>query len=165
MAFLIESVVLCLLFTVPLAVMSKNPLAGIHNYPPAIIRRVRELGLVEDTQLPGSRAVYCKKIAAALVVAVLCTLVVWFANGARNFWQGFGIMYLLWTVVNCYDALVIDCIWFCHDKRFRIPGTEDMEADYLDYWFHIKASLKGQLTGLPVALLVGFFTALLAAIE
>lgn len=163
MVFLTESIVLCVLFTIPLIVMSKNPLTGIHNYPPAIIRRVRELGLIADTQLPGSGAVYGKKIAAALVIAILCTLVVWFVNSARSLWQGFGITYLLWTVVNWYDALVIDCIWFCHDRRFRIPGTENMEADYLDYWFHIKGSLKGQLIGLPVAVLVGILTALLGA--
>lgn len=35
---------------------------------------------------------------------------------------------------------------------------------YQDYWFHIKGSLKGQVLGLPVALLVGGLTVLLAAI-
>lgn len=42
--------------------------------------------------------------------------------------------YALWCVVNWFDAFVLDCIWFCHDKHFVIPGTEDMVADYHDYW-------------------------------
>lgn len=46
MIFLVECVILCVLFTIPLMIMSKNPLSGINNYPPAIIRRVRKLGLI-----------------------------------------------------------------------------------------------------------------------
>ena len=34
--------------------------------------------------------------------------------------------------------------------------------EYQDYWFHIKGSLKGQIIGLPVALLVGGLTAVIA---
>lgn len=161
MTILWECLVGCVLFTIPLLLLSRNPLAGIHNYPPAIIQRVKEMGLIEDCQLPRSKAVYLKKGVFALVVAVLCALVVWLCNGARTFWQGAGITYLIWTVVNWYDALVIDILWFCHSKRFVIPGTEDMTADYHDYWFHIRGSLKGQVIGLPVALLVGGLTAAL----
>ena len=150
-----ECAVLCVLFTIPLLIMSRNPLRGINNYPPAIIRRVRELGLIDDTQLPRSKKVIARKLVAALVIAVICALVVYFVNGARTFWEGFGITYLIWTVVDWYDAIVIDWIWFCHDPRFLISGTEDMVKDYHDYWFHAKASLKGMLIGLPVALIVG----------
>ena len=46
MIFLVECVILRVLFTIPLMIMSKNPLSGINNYPPAIIRRVRKLGLI-----------------------------------------------------------------------------------------------------------------------
>ncbi|MBD5119315.1 MAG: hypothetical protein HDT37_09475 [Clostridiales bacterium] len=49
---------------------------------------------------------------------------------------------------------MIDCLWVCHGRRIRIPGTEGMK-EYQDYWFHIKGSLKGQIIGLPVALLAG----------
>ncbi len=39
--------------------------------------------------------------------------------------------YALWNVVNWFDAIVLDCLWFCHDKHFVIKGTEDMEKDSL----------------------------------
>lgn len=161
MIFLIESIVGCILFTIPLIIVSRNPLAAIHDYPPAIIQRVKEMGLIDDTQVPRSKKVIMKKSLAALIIAFLCALAVWHFNGARSFLQGAGITYGLWTVVNWYDAIIIDCIWFCHSKRFRIPGTEDLEKDYLDYGFHLRGSLKGQLIGLPVALLVGCMTDLL----
>ncbi|MCH5315774.1 MAG: hypothetical protein J1E81_07660 [Eubacterium sp.] len=160
MILFVECVILCVLFTIPLLIMSKNPLSGINNYPPAIIRRVRELGLIDDTELPSSKKVIARKLITAIFIAIICALIVYFVNGARSFWEGFATTYLIWTVVNWYDAIVIDWIWFCHDPRFVIPGTEDMVKDYHDYWFHAKASLKGMLIGLPVALAVGGLVAL-----
>lgn len=111
--------------------------------------------------MTGSKAVYVKKLFGAILIAIVCAGVVYFVNGVRDFAAGFGYSYLIWTVVNWYDAFVIDCLWVCHDKRVRIPDTEDMK-EYQDYWFHIKGSLKGQLMGLPVCLLVGDLIAVLA---
>src|SRR5699024_12343622 len=51
----------------------------------------------------------------------------------------------------------LDCIWFCHSKKVRIPGTEDME-EYKDYRFHIRQSCIGMLLGLPACLAVGVIT-------
>lgn len=162
MTILVECVVLCVLFTVAVVAISlKNPLAGVHNWPPAIQQRARELGLIQEEQMAGSKAVCIKKLVGALLIAAVCAGAVYFVNGARDFASGFGYSYLIWTVVNWYDAFVIDCFWVCHDKRVRIPGTEDMK-EYQDYWFHIKGSLKGQIMGLPVCLLVGGFTAVAA---
>lgn len=75
--------------------MSKDPLSGINNYPPAIIQRIRELGLIDDTQLPRSKKVIARKLIAALVITVVCVLTVYFVNGARTFWQGFATTYLI----------------------------------------------------------------------
>ena len=156
----IECIILSVLLTIPLLIMSKDPLNGIDNYPPAIIEKVRELGLIDAGHMPRSKKVIIRKGIAALVVSIFCALIVYFFNGARSFLQGFGITYIIWTVVDWYDAIVIDWIWFCHDPRFVIPGTEDMTEAYHDYWFHTKASLRGMLIGLPVALIVGALTAL-----
>lgn len=92
-----------------------------------------------------------KKLAASLVISAVFAAVVYFVNGARSFAAGFGYSYLIWTVVNWYDAFVIDCLWVCHNRRVRIPGTEDMK-EYQDYWFHIKESLKGQVRTLAISL-------------
>ncbi len=81
-------------------------------------------------------------------------------NGADTFWKGFRDSYLIWLIIDWYDALVLDCIWFCHSKKVRIPGTEDME-EYKDYRFHIRQSCIGMLLGLPVCLAVGVITAIL----
>ena len=89
------------------------------------------------------------------LVVVLLGLLVRYVNGCDTFWCGALTAYALWVVVNWFDAFVMDCLWFCHDKHFVIPGTEDMTADYHDYWFHIKGALIGMLLGIPAALVAG----------
>ncbi len=82
-----------------------------------------------------------------------------YANDCTGFLSGFGVYFLLWLAVDWYDALIVDCVLFCHCKRFVIPGTEDLTKAYHDY--HIKGSCFGMLIGLPCCLIAGAITALL----
>ena len=76
-------------------------------------------------------------------------------NGYTTFLQAFGCGFLLWTIVNLWDAVVLDMIWFCHDPHFVFKGTEDMVSDYHDYWFHIKGFFIGEVLALVVCALAG----------
>ena len=160
MTFLIESIIACAVFTLFVFLMSRNPIKSIYNYPPAIVRRCDELGLVDAGNRPGGAAFYAKKSFAILIFGVLLGLLVKYVNGCQTYWCGVLTAYALWCVVNWFDAIVLDCIWFCHDKHFVIPGTEDMVADYHDYWFHIKGSLIGMLLAIPAALIAGLIVIL-----
>jgi hypothetical protein len=113
------------------------------------------MGLVNESNRPGGAAFYAKKIVAMVVFGVLLGLLVRYVNGCETYICGALTAYALWVVVNWFDALVLDCIWFCHDKHFVIPGTEDMTDAYHDYWFHIKGAFIGMLLGLPAALVAG----------
>ena len=161
MVFLIESLIACAVFTLFVFLMSRNPIKTIFNYPPAIIKRCDELGLVDAGNKPGGVGFYVKKLMAIAIFGVLLGLIVRYVNGCTTFWCGCLTAYALWVVVNWFDAIVLDCIWFCHDKHFVIPGTEDMVADYHDYWFHIKGSLIGMLLGIPAALVAGTMSAVM----
>lgn len=86
----------------------------------------------------------------------------YFVNDADTFGKAFAISYGIWTIVDWYDAIVLDIGWFCHSKKVRIPGTEDMVKDYQDYWFHVKASCVGMLLGLPTCLIAGFVSQVLS---
>lgn len=155
MVVLIESIVACLLFTISVfSVMYSNPLNMIHDYPPVIQDKVKELGLITDEQKAYSKTDIIRKIMAIIMFGLILAFVVYKFNGADTFIKGFGYSYLLWNIVNWWDAFFIDCIWFCHSKKAVIPGTEGMK-EYKDYLFHIKGSLKGMLFGLPACLLVG----------
>ena len=55
--------------------------------------------------------------------------------------------------MNIYDLIVLDWWIFCHSRKLRIPGTEDMEKDYKDYMFHVRGACVGVALGLVAALL------------
>lgn len=155
MTFLIESFIACAVFTLFVVLMSRDPIKTIFNYPSAIIERCDQLGLVDASNKPGGAAFYAKKITAMVIFGVLLGLLVRYVNGCTSFWCGALTAYALWCVVNWFDAFVLDCIWFSHDKHFVIPGTEDMVADYHDYWFHIRGGFIGMLLAIPAALVAG----------
>ena len=94
------------------------------------------------------------------IFGILLGLLVRYVNGCTTFLHGCLTAYALWCVVNWFDAFVLDCIWFCQDKHFIIPGTEDMIKDYHDYWFHIKGGFIGMLLAIPAALVAGLITIL-----
>lgn len=161
MAILIEGLIGVVIFSLIVVPMTlKDPLSSIGDYPPAIQDRCVELGLIDQRGKRFSTADLIRKGIAMIVMAFVMALVVKHVNGAEIFWQGFVDTYLVWFIIDWYDALVLDCGWFCHSKKVRIPGTEDME-EYQDYLFHIKQSCIGMVLGVPIALVVGLFTILI----
>lgn len=159
LAVLIESIIGIVLFTVIIVSLTlKDPLTSVGDYPPAIRKKCIELGLIEDRKTRFTKSDYIRKGIAVILFAIVFAFVLSKFNGADTFLKGFGISYLIWFIIDWYDALVLDCIWFCHSKKVRIPGTEDMK-EYKDYLFHIKQSFIGMLLGLPVCLLTGLFVA------
>ncbi len=161
MLLLIESLIGIALFTLIVVPLDrKDPLAVIGDYPPAIRKRCEELGLIEKREQQFSRKEFIKKGVAVIVLILIAIFVMIKINHAATFLQGFGYTYVIWLAITWFDALVIDCGWFCHSKRMRIPGTEDMK-EYHDYWFHIKASAIGTLIGLPACAVAGLAVQLL----
>lgn len=152
---LIETLVLIVLFTVAVAAGSKNPVDTVYDMPQPIIDRCLELGLIDESRKADSPQTRKKKLAAAIVILLVLTLVLYFVNHAADFLQGFLISYVIWLIDDWYDCFVIDWIWVCHSKKLIIPGTEDLMDSYKDYRFHFIASLKGMVIGLPVCLLAG----------
>ncbi len=156
MVFFIEAAVLCVLFTLMvIPSLLKNPIAWISDYPPAIQARAKALGLIEKEQKRLPVSVIVKKVVGSLLFAAVLALALTFFNGAETFREGFLLSYGLWLVLVWFDALILDCLFFCHSKKVIIPGTEDLTAAYHDYLFHIKMSCIGMVLGLPVCLLTG----------
>lgn len=164
MILFIESIVGIVLFTLIIVPMDlKDPLAVIGDYPPAIRKRCEQLGLIEKRDKQLSKKDLIKKSVAVIMLVVLAVFIMIKVNHANTFLQGFGWTYIIWLAITWYDALILDCVWFCHSKKMRIPGTEDMK-EYHDYLFHIKASFIGTLIGIPACAVVGLFVALLSQV-
>ena len=151
---LIECAILCLLFTAAVYIMSRDPIRILYNYPPNIQARVRSLEEYRG-RIPTRKNKLAAKLTACVLFVVVLSLILRYVNGCTTFWTAFGSGFLLWTVVNLYDALVLDIAWFCRDPHFVIRGTEDMVADYHDYSFHIKGFFIGEALALAVCAAAG----------
>ena len=154
MIIAIESVVLCLVFTLMVYLMSREPIKSLYNYPPKIQERVRTLPEYKD-KIPTQKNKLAAKLGACLLFVVVLSLILRYVNGCTTFLRAFGTGFLLWTIVNLWDAIVLDILWFCHDPHFVFKGTEDMVSDYHDYWFHIRGGFIGMLLAIPAALVAG----------
>ena len=154
MILVIESVVLCLVFTLMVYFMSREPIKTLYNYPPKIQERVKSLDAYKD-KIPTRKNKLAAKLGACVLFVVVLSLILRYVNGYTTFLEAFGYGFLLWTIVNLWDAVVLDILWFCHDPHFVIKGTEDMVSDYHDYLFHIKGFFIGEALALVVCALAG----------
>ncbi len=155
MILAIECVVLCIAFTlIILSAQYKDPMVMIMSYPPNVIKRVEQLPQYAGCIKERKKKPISKKIFGVFFFAVTLAIVA-YLSGCRGFVDTFFHVFMLFLVVNIYDMLVLDWGVFCHSKKLRIPGTEDMDEDYTDYLFHVKGAMKGTIIGVAVALLSG----------
>ena len=153
MILLIECVILCIVFTLIIMLAQyKDPMSMIMSYPPNVIKRVEQLPQYADCIKEREKKHISKKIFGVFFFAGILAIVAYF-SGCRSFADTFFHVFILFVAVNLYDMLVLDWGVFCHSKKLRIPGTEDMDEDYKDYLFHAKGALKGIGIGVVVALL------------
>ena len=76
---------------------------------------------------------------------------------ADRFIQGVLLSYLYMIVLFAWDTFFLDWILFANIKRLRLPGTEHMEREYHQKWFHIKACIPM----IPVFMIGGILSSLL----
>ena len=154
MIFVIEAIVLCVLFTLMVFTMAKDPIKTLYNYPPKIQERVKSLPQYQG-KIPTQKNKIAAKLGASVLFVIILSLILRYVNGYTTFLEGFGYGFLLSTIANAWDAIVLDICWFCQDPRFVFPGTEDMVEEYHNYWFHIKGSLIGEGIALVICTVVG----------
>ena len=154
MIIVVESIILCAIFTLMVFIMSREPIKTLYNYPPKIQERVKLLNEYRD-KIPTQKNKIVAKILATILFLVIICVVLRYINGYTTFIESFKYGFLLWTVVNLYDAIALDIIWFCHDKHFVFKGTEDMVKEYHNYWFHIKGFFIGETLALVICAISG----------
>jgi len=132
----------------------KDPMVMIMSYPPNVIKRVEQLPQYAGCIKEREKKHISKKIFGVFFFTIILAVVA-YISGCRGFGDTFFHVFMLFFVVNIYDMLVLDWGVFCHSKKLRIPGTEDMDEDYTDYLFHVKGAMKGTVIGIIVAILSG----------
>lgn len=155
MVLFIQCIICCLLFTLAiLPAQYKDPINMIMSYPPEIIKKVEELPQYKGTIKQREKSHISKKI-FAIIFFVIVLSVVAYCSGCRSFTSTFVHVFTLFFVVNIYDLIILDWGIFCHSKRLRIPGTEDMEKEYKNYVFHVRGAVIGTILGSVISLLSG----------
>lgn len=94
------------------------------------------------------------------VFIIIGGILIYYLNGVRTFWVVFFSMLAIMISITWYDAVVVDCLWFCNSHRVRIKGTEDMDKEYKNCRFHIIESVKGTV----ISLLISVFTAIFVTV-
>ena len=116
MILFIESIVLCLLFTLMVYMMSRDPIKTLYNYPPKIQERVKSLKEYKG-KIPTKENKVIIKVFASITFLIIIAIILRYINGYTTFIESFEYGFLLWTIVNLWDAIVLDIIWFCHSYK------------------------------------------------
>lgn len=129
-------------------------MGGIHNYPPEIQEEYFKTHPHIETAPLSKRTILIKSAGIVMFAAVLTAGAL--LAGADSFGDGFGFAVLLFAAVDAYDTFFLDRVLFARLKVFRLPGTEHMDREYAQKWFHVKGMLfPGSLFALILGLLVG----------
>lgn len=155
---LMEALVFAALFTILVFATSsgerKYSAANIHNYPPDIQGEYFRTHERVDVSYQSKNVVATKCLGIVFFVVVLfmcCRLA-----GTQTFWQGFWLTFGLMVWIGLYDTLFLDWVLFANMPRFRLEGTEHMDAAYHQKWFHLKGMLfPGLIFALVPSALVG----------
>lgn len=145
-------VIVCftLLVTIPITI---NPVSFISDFPPEIQREYYKSQKLEKKKEALSKAMVIKKIIALIAALFICA---WMAHmaGAGTFWQGALTAFSYVAAIAAFDTFILDWIFFPRVKCWRLPGTEHMDREYRQKWFH----LKGVLTVAPLGIVFAAIT-------
>ena len=160
---ILEALLFAIYFTLNIFVMAKkykHTPAMIFNYPKDIQEEYFKTHERVDVSFKSKKVILAKSVALLLFTAILfaCS---YFA-GAKTFLEGFGLTFILMLWIGLYDTLFIDWVLFANMKMFRLEGTEHMDKEYHQKWFHLKGMLfPGIIFGLIPAVLVGLLIPLI----
>ena len=96
----------------------------VHLYDQKVQERVVQLGLTTAEEI-RKRSVCFRSLCLPgyLVYVLIC---VYLINGARGFFAGFWQGFVILSIMNLIDRLLIDGYWVGHTRAWIIPGTEDL---------------------------------------
>ena len=158
---IMEAIAYALVYSVFMVILFKVQGAKrqLYNYPPAIQKRAIERGITTQEEMNANAKK--NKIIGIIVMILLGVAISCGINKEKTFLAGFAQSYIFLNAFSLFDALVIDTIWFCHSKWWRIPGTEDMTEAYHDYAFHWKWFFLCLVGSIPIAAIIGGLVALI----
>ena len=120
MIIAIESIVLCLAFTLMVYLVSRDPIKSLYNYPPKIQERVKSLDEYKD-QIPTQKNKLAAKLCACILFVVVLSLIL------RYMYDGKGLL----TPENYEAQLEQERQFYSTFDYTLLNGQEDYEDDSL----------------------------------
>ncbi len=157
MLILIEGIVVCfILLLVCVVGLKDGPEKYAVFYEEDVQKRVVELGYTTEKELKRRFAI--SGVALFVPMLILVPIMVYYINGASDFWSAFWQMTAVFMIGNIFDRLFIDELWVGHTKAWFIPGTEDLMP-----YIPVKVKIKkwvGNLIMFPLlsAIIAGIVT-------
>ena len=133
-----------------------SPLTFISDYPPEIQEVYYRTQHKEVTKKKLTWAMKIKKLVALIAFMFLFAWMLHLA-GAKTFVEGLLLSYVYILCLFAWDTFLLDWVLFANMKRIRLPGTEHMEKEYHQKWFHVKVCIPM----IPVFAVGGAFSSLL----
>lgn len=123
---LVEGLILGILLIGICAFGIRNGAVGmVHLYHQNVKDRCVELGLTTHEKINKNSKTFKAVCVPGYVIYVL--VCVYGINGARDFLTGFWQMFVILSVMNIMDRLLVDGWWVGHTKAWTIPGTEEFK--------------------------------------
>ena len=140
-----------------------NKTMWLHEYAPAVREEFLRLHpeYIKAHQRPKGIGLIIAKIIVCLLFVILLSAMVHIA-GAKDFPSAFGKCYIIWSVVNWFDVLVLDIGVLANWKKVRLPGTENMDKEY--HSNNRKSIVEGFIgagIGIVISMIVGYIIATL----
>ena len=102
----------------------KGAVGMVHLYHEDVQARAIAQGLITKEQIrKNSLRFKLLCIPGYLAYVLVC---VYALNGARGFLPGFWQLFVILSIMNVIDRLLIDDYWVGHTSAWVIPGTEDL---------------------------------------
>ena len=155
-----ETVILCGIFWLMCWLgtgTDEKNIKSLASYPDAVQQMVRQ-----DAALKG---MIREKSGAASFAGNFVTFgVLLFLLGLPAREEGFSLNFanilFIGEVLNLFDFLVIDMMWWRYSPRIRFSATKDQPELYQDMKYHRDSFMKGFVLFILVALLDGFLLSL-----
>lgn len=133
-----------------------NPLTFISDYPPEIQEAYYKTQNKEASKEKLNTIMLIKKGVALIIFMFLFAWMLHIA-GAETFVQGLILAYLYALALFAWDTFFLDWVLFANIKKIRLPGTEHMDKEYHQKWFHIKVCFPM----IPVFAILGVLSSLI----
>ncbi len=125
MLILLEGVALSFVLLIVCAVgIANGPVGSVYFYEKDVQERVVELGLTTKEKIKRGNSAASTIIMISVVF--FTPAMVYFINGARDFWGIFWQITVVLLIAGLFDRIFIDWFWVGKTKAWLIPGTEDL---------------------------------------